>query len=56
MVRFLRGIFLAVDGYALQDFEAVSLGDITETPFEFIGQESVNGCRFEPALFIERVP
>lgn len=54
MLRFFKGIFGAVDGFAIQDFEDVSLGDITETPFEFIGEERANGCKFYPANFGQR--
>ncbi len=54
MVRFLRGNFIAIDGSAMQDFEDCTVATITDSPFEFIGEDDTNGCDFEAATFIGR--
>lgn len=53
-VRLLRGTFGSTQGWALQDFESCSTGDITDTPFTFVGEEDVNGLSMEPATFLQR--
>lgn len=55
MLRFLRGNFEPQDGYALQDFEACTVGSIDDSPFIFIGETDTNGCSFEAATFEPRM-
>ena len=50
-VRLLTGIFLAVDGYAVNDFEALSVGAVTDlTPGVLIN----GGCNWGPTTIWQR--
>jgi len=54
MVRFLRGNFISTDGFALQDFEDCTIGDIDDAQFIFIGEQDINDCSFDFATFFQR--
>jgi hypothetical protein len=53
--RLLASLFVAIEGWALQDFETCSEGDITLTPFTFIGEADVNGLSLEASIFTGRL-
>jgi len=53
MLRLLKGIFGTVEAYALLDFEAVPIGDLTGT-VQLGGEVDAGNCRFETAQFGSR--
>jgi hypothetical protein len=49
-LRFAIGIFRSISSYAINDFESLTVGPITDLP----GGVSIGGVRFETATFTKR--
>lgn len=50
IVRLLLGRCITVEGYAMNDFEAMAAGDVST-----VSGDTINaGCRFDPVIFTIR--